>query len=398
MPLHVTPDAPSRPDDRPLIAHVVHRLDFGGLENGLANLLHRLPEERFRHAVVSLTDYSSFRERLPADVPVIALHRRAGQDWGLYLKLWRTFRALRPALVHTRNLATLEAQVAAWAAGVPARVHGEHGRDVHDLDNRSRRYVWMRRILSPLVQRYTAVSRELSDYVTGDVGIAATRVTRICNGVDTQRFSPQSPQSPRPPLPDAEAAGRLGGRLLVGTIGRMQAVKDPLNLVKAWIALCRQHPCLGSRAGLVMVGEGPLRPQAQALLAEAGLAGSSWLPGARHDTAEILRTLHLFALPSLAEGISNTILEAMASGLPVVATDVGGNSELVQDGITGQLVPRDQPQALAQALASYLEDGDLRDRHGTAARERAVREFSLDVMVSRYCEIYESLTPRPPGY
>jgi len=390
----VTPRHGSRPDARPLIAHVVHRLDFGGLENGLANLLHRLPRERFRHAVVSLTDTSRFQERLPPEVPVIALHRRSGQDWGLYLKLFRTFRDLGPTLVHTRNLATLEAQIPALAAGVPARVHGEHGRDMHDLDNRSRRYLWMRRLLSPLVHRYTAVSQELTDYVTTDVGINPSRVTRICNGVDTERFAPRSP---RPPLPDPSAASRLAGRRLVGSIGRMQAVKDPLNLVEAWIALLQADPSLRDRTGLVMVGDGPLRAEAAARLAAFGLADSVWMPGARSDTPEILAALDLFVLPSLAEGISNTILEAMASGLSVVATDVGGNRELVQPGETGTLVPRADPQALARAIATYLGDDLLRARSGAAARQRAIRDFSLDAMVARYREIYEALAPGPTG-
>ncbi len=383
-----------QPDARPLIAHVVHRLDFGGLENGLANLLHRLPRERFRHAVVSLTNSTDFRERLPPGVPVVELNRRSGQDWGLYLKLLRTFRSLRPALVHTRNLATLEAQIPALAAGVPARVHGEHGRDMHDLDNRSRRYIWMRRVLSPLVHRYTAVSQELTDYVTNEVGISAARVSRICNGVDTDRFAPRTP---RPPLPDGEAAARLAGRRLIGSIGRMQAVKDPLNLVRAWSLLLRDNPGLAHRTGLVLIGAGPLRAEAEAQLAAQGLAHTAWLPGARSDTPAILAALDLFVLPSLAEGISNTVLEAMASGLPVVATDVGGNRELVTPGKTGTLVPRADPEALAHAVAAYLADDLLRARQGAAARERAVRDFSLDTMVAGYRDIYEALTPRPTG-
>jgi sugar transferase (PEP-CTERM/EpsH1 system associated) len=373
---------------------VVHRLDFGGLENGLANLLHRLPRERFRHAVVSLTDVSAFRERLPPEVPVVALDRRSGQDWGLYLKLFRTFRSLKPALVHTRNLATLEAQIPALVAGVPARVHGEHGRDMHDLDNRSRRYLWMRRVLSPLVHRYTAVSQELTDYVTRAVGIHPSRVTRICNGVDTVRFAPRSP---RPPLPDPAAARRLAGRRLIGSIGRMQAVKDPLNLVRAWALLLEQSPALRPRLGLVMVGDGPLYAAAESELAARGLLDLAWLPGSRNDTPDILAALDLFVLPSLAEGISNTILEAMASGLPVVATDVGGNPELVVPGETGALVPRADPAALARAIAAYVADDLLRARHGANARARSLRDFSLETMVARYREIYEALTPPPTG-
>jgi sugar transferase (PEP-CTERM/EpsH1 system associated) len=372
-------------DELPLIAHVIHRLDFGGLENGLANLLHRLPRDRFRHAVITLTDYTAFRERLPAEVPVIALHRKSGQDFGLYRKLWTTFRTLQPSIVHTRNLATLEAQLPAWLAGVPARVHGEHGRDVHDLDNTRRRYVWLRRAIRPFVHRYTAVSRELTGYLENEVGVRPERVRRICNGVDTQRFAPRTDQ------PLMTEAPQLRDRLLLGSVGRMQGVKDPLNLVNAFLHLLTLRPELKDRIALVMVGDGPLRQEALARLTAAGVADQCWLPGSRQDTPEILASLAVFALPSLAEGISNTILEAMASGCPVVATDVGGNSELVSAGNTGALVPRADPEALAAALLPYLLEPELRAAHGAAGRARAVSEFSLDHMVAQYAEVYSGL-------
>ena len=170
-------------NDSPLVVHVIHRLQVGGLENGLANLINSMPPGRYRHAVVALTDHTAFRSRLPAHVPVYDLHKRPGQDPGLYLRLWRLFRKLRPDIVHTRNLSALEAQIAAALAGVPARVHGEHGRDVHDLDNTRRRYRWLRRGISPVVQAYIPLSRELERYLVNEVGIPAGKVTRcFCSG------------------------------------------------------------------------------------------------------------------------------------------------------------------------------------------------------------------------
>lgn len=387
------PTTRAQPPALPLIAHVVHRLDFGGLENGMVNLIRQLPADQFRHAVISLTDYSSFRQRLPASVPVYALHKRPGQDFGLYRRLWRCFRGLRPTIVHTRNLATLEAQLAAWFAGVPLRVHGEHGRDVHDLDNTRSRYLWMRRLLSPWVHRYTAVSQELYDYATGPVGISPTRIERICNGVDTERFKPRATAEMSLP----EAAQHLRGRILIGTVGRMQAVKDPGNLVAALGRLVAERPELRSRLGIIMVGDGPLKAAAEQGLAEAGLGEVCWLPGSRQDTPEILACLDIFVLPSLAEGISNTVLEAMATGLPVIATAVGGNSELVVPGTTGQLVPRADPDLLASAIARYLDHPQESREHGVAGRARALAEFSLAGMVARYQALYAKLIHRTLG-
>ena len=120
-------------DARPLIAHVIHKLDVGGMENGLVNLINHLPSDRYRHAIVSLTDATDFAQRISrADVPIVSLGKRPGHDLGLHVRLFRAFRGLRPAIVHTRNLATFEAVGAAAAALVPYRVHGEHGRDMQD--------------------------------------------------------------------------------------------------------------------------------------------------------------------------------------------------------------------------------------------------------------------------
>lgn len=372
---------------RPIICHVVHRLDYGGLENGLVNLINRLPEARFRHAIVALTDYTDFARRLRVPVELHAMHRRPGQDWGLYLRLTRLFRRLRPAIVHTRNLATLEAQLPALLAGVPGRVHGEHGRDVHDLDNTRSRYRWLRRAFRPLVQRYVALSEELEHYLVSDIAVPAGRVVRIVNGVDAERFRP----GPRDPTLAAELPFDPTGRFLVGSLGRMQEVKDPLNLARAFVELVEGLPRGRERLGLVMVGDGPLRAEVGTLLAAHGLEGIAWLPGSREDTPRLLRWMDLFVLPSLAEGISNTILEAMASGLPVLATAVGGNPELVRDGVTGRLVPRATPAALAAAIRGYLEDPDQAFGHGRAGRMRVEQAFAIDNMVEKYAKVYEGL-------
>lgn len=147
-------------DRRPLIAHVIFRLAVGGLENGLVNLINRTPQ--YRHAIVCMTDYTAFHRRIEHDaVSLHALHKREGHDPGVFVRLWRLLRALKPDVVHTRNMSALEAQLPAWLAGVRGRVHGEHGRDMHDLDGSNRNYQWLRRAYRPLVHRYIPLSRDL---------------------------------------------------------------------------------------------------------------------------------------------------------------------------------------------------------------------------------------------
>ena len=380
------------PVPAPLIAHVVYRFDVGGLENGVVNLINRLPPQSWRHAVLSLTEIDAgFASRVTRQgVRFIALHKGAGHAFPLYPRLFRLFRELRPTIVHTRNIAALEATVPAWAAAVPVRVHGEHGRDVDDLDGSSTKYQWIRRVFSPFVTRYVALSPDLETYLRERVGFAANRIEQIYNGVDTTRFRP--PLSGRAaiegcPFSDADD-------WLVGTIGRMETVKDPINLARAFVRAGQLDREARRRMRLVLVGDGRLRPEVEAFLSEAGVRDLAWLAGERADVTGMLQGLDCFVLPSLAEGVSNTILEAMATGLPVVATHVGANGKLVEDGVTGRLVPPADSDALAHAMIDYFRNPSMARQHGRAGRQVVERRFSLERMVEDYHRLYEALIPR----
>ena len=372
----------------PLVVHVVYRFDTGGLENGVVNLINRMPEQSYRHAVVALTEVvPGFARRIGRDdVPLVSLHKPPGHGVKLYPRLARLFREWQPAVVHTRNLAALEAQVPAWWAGVPVRVHGEHGRDAHDVDGTVKRYQWVRRAHAPFVHHWVALSQDLGTYLQQRVGIAASRVTTICNGVDHERFSPSVQRTAAPGSPFSDPA-----QLVVGTVGRMLTVKAQPLLARAFVLALQCRPQLRDRLRLVMVGDGPLRAECEQLLDAAGVRDRAWFSGDRSDVPALMRSFDLFVLPSLAEGISNTILEAMASGLPVVATRVGGNAELVSPGITGTLVPPGDVQALCDAILHWVDDGRARQDAGRAARAEVERRFSLDAMVAAYQGVYDRL-------
>lgn len=373
-------------DARPLIAHVLHRFDIGGLENGVANLLNRLPHERFRHAVVALTEVTDFRQRVTRhDVAFFSLHKPPGHGIRVFPALYRLFRALRPAIVHTRNLAALEASFPAWLARVPIRIHGEHGRDVTDLDGSNPRYRLVRRAYRPFVDHHVAVSADLERYLVEHVGVDASTVTRIVNGVDTERFHPRAEPIRIAGYPFADPA-----LCVIGTVGRLQAVKHQTLLAQAFVRVLERSPASRSRLRLAIVGEGPLRGDIGAILARAGASDLAWLPGARNDVPDVLRAFDVFVLPSLAEGISNTILEAMATGLPVVATDVGGNRELIDADVTGMLVASNDVDALARAIEHYAQPATARAA-GREARRRVEDRLGLDAMVARYAGLYDAL-------
>ncbi len=377
-------------DVRPLVAHVMHRFDTGGLENGVVNLINHMPADAYRHAVIALTDITDFKNRIQRpDVQFFALNKQPGHVLWIYPQLYRLFRQLKPAIVHTRNLAALEATVPAWAAQVPARIHGEHGRDVGDFDGTNKKCQWIRRIYSPFVKHYIALSQDLAHYLTHSVGIGAKRVTQIYNGVDTSRFHPSSQRQDIPGSPFNKA-----GLWLVGTAGRMQTVKNQTNLARAFVQAINAEPRLRERLRLVMVGDGPLRNESLAILESAGLAELAWLPGERKDIPDVMRGLDCFVLPSLGEGISNTILEAMASGLPVIATAVGGNPELVDDARTGHLVPAADPGAIARAIIALALTPEKARAMGNAGRKRIEAQFSITAMIDSYQQIYDRLLGR----
>ncbi|MFA9460958.1 TIGR03088 family PEP-CTERM/XrtA system glycosyltransferase [Thiohalorhabdus methylotrophus] len=377
--------------DAPVVAHVVHSLGVGGMENGLVNLINRTPHRELRHVVICLAEYTEFARRIDPPVELYALNKRPGKDPGLYLRLWRLLRELRPDLVHTRNLAAIEAHLPATLAGVRHRVHGEHGWDMADLSGANRRYRRLRRMLRPLVHHFIPLSGDLEDYLARGVGVREHRMTRICNGVDVQHFHPGKERERLP-----EEAGFPPEARIIGWAGRMEGEKDPLGLVRAFIRLVEEAGEAARAARLVMIGGGSLYPRVRAELEEAGLLDRAWLPGEREDLAGIYRALDLFVLPSLAEGISNTVLEAMASGVPVVVTRVGGNPELVVEGETGDLVPPGDPEALAGALAGLLGEPDRLVRMGSAARRRAEARYSIDAMVAAYLDVYRRVLGQGP--
>lgn len=367
----------------PLVAHVVFRFDVGGLENGLVNLVDSLPRGEFRHAIIALTEATDFRRRIRRDdVTFHELHKRPGQDPAAYLRLYRLLRQLRPAVLHTRNFGTLDCQLVGWLAGVPVRIHGEHGWDVHDPDGTNRKHRLLRRALAPLVHRFVAVSRDLERWLVDVVSVPERQITRVCNGVDTDRFAQAAHRPAR--------SDTVPGTVVVGSVTRFEVIKDPLNLVGAFIEARRRLAGSGIDLRLEMIGDGPLRAPALALLYQAGEARAAWLPGSRDDVAARLGGFDLFVLGSRREGISNTVLEAMAAGLPVVATATGGNLELVVPGETGTLVPPQDREALAGALVAYARDGVMREAQGRAARRRAEQEFSLRGMTARYLELYRA--------
>jgi sugar transferase (PEP-CTERM/EpsH1 system associated) len=377
---------------QPLVVHIIYTLSTGGLENGLVNIINRSPPDRYRHIIICLTTADDFAQRITAPhVEIIELRKREGHDFHCYWKLRKLLRKLCPDVIHSRNMAALESQLCGIGIGTVKRVHGEHGREINDLDGSNWKYLLFRKFMRAFIHQYITVSKDLETWLVTTVGVRRDRVRQIYNGVDHSRFTPEIVK-PLALLPERWRG--LDGILVIGTVGRLTPVKDQQLLLRAVAQLRMDHPELGDRLGLVIVGDGPLRSMLAQLTEQLALQDAVWLAGDRDDVPDLLQAMDIFVLPSLGEGISNTVLEAMASGRPVIATAVGGNIELVEEGFNGSLVPVGNVQALSNALVALLQSDSERARQGLNARQRVCSEFDWDRTVNAYLGVYDELLGR----
>ncbi len=368
------------------IVHVLHSFDVGGLENGVVNLINSLDWDRYVHVLCCITIAGRMTQRLKRhDVEIIELKKKPGPNWTLPYRLGRLFRKLRPEIVHTRNWGTVDGILGARLGGVPIVVHGEHGRTILEVESRSRKRRLIRCTLSPLVNQFVAVSRELRDWVRTANGIRAGKIQVIYNGVDVNKFcgTHNKPAA-------KEEAGLDSTDFVFGTIGRLDPVKNQALLIKALPSLLRHFP----NVKLIIVGTGACVQQLEDLIRQFDLSESTILVGESDDIPSLLKSLDVFVLPSISEGISNTILEAMACGLPVIATDVGGNGELVVSNETGLLVQANDVNSIREAMRLYVERPTQCEAHGTAGRRRAEEVFPLEKMVKTYDDMYCCLAGR----
>ncbi len=379
QPMDARPVPVSATRRRALIAHVIPTLRIAGLENVVARLTDRL-RAHLDHVVITPAGDGPVRARFREGVPVIAMAEQHRPDRWNAARMARLFRSLRPDIVHSRNWSCVDAIIGARLAGVPVVIHSEHGREATDPEGRDRVRRLGRWLLSPMVDQFVTVSRDLARWLVEDIGLPRRKVLPICNGVDTHRFCPGGRQVARATL------GIGPERIVIGTVGRLDPVKDQAGLLRAF-SLIADDP----RALLLIAGDGPCRAELETTVSALDLDGRVRLLGERDDVPRVLAAMDVFVLCSIGEGISNTILEAMATGLPVVATRVGGNPELVVDGNTGFLVVPRSPGALAAPLRRYLENPGLVAHHGRSARDLAEAEFSLERMVGAYEKLYERL-------
>ena len=341
------------------------------MEKLLVEFARLTDSQRFELTFVSLEKMGPLADEIKSyGWPVMTMNKTLGFKPGLAVRLAKTLRTIRPHVVHTHNTAAyLYGTPASLIARVPRVIHTRHGRRLHA----SARGRFAFRGLAKFVNRVVSVSED-THRLTLREGINEPKAMVIRNGVDLGRF---------PLRPARTCTGPGSNRLVV--VARLSPEKDIATLIHA-VSLVRETRPDWT---LDVVGDGPERSSLEALTLTLGIETLVRFHGQQQDVARMLSDASIFVLPSRTEGISLTLLEAMATGLPVVACRVGGNPEVIVDGETGILVPPREPRLMADAILQIQSDMESARRMGNAGRERVERDFCVRRMVSEYEKLYE---------
>lgn len=348
----------------------------------LVKLLRAFDPSRLRHCVITLRSAGALSALLPDHVACRALDAR-GRSQTTALRLAGTVRRSQACVLHARN-------TGCWADATTARllaprcrlILGFHGLE-HDGGFSAKQTRWAGRA-QRLGASFTSVSLAGRDQLREQAHVADRRITLLRNGIDTPRLGVTDPNIRRRTRAEF---GFDDTSFVVGAVGSLTPVKGHSVLIEA----VKQLAARFHSVRLLLVGDGPLHQALIQQAAQAGIGDRVRLAGRRDNIPSLLAAMDAFACSSLSEGMSNALLEAMASGLPVVATDVGDNAVVVRDGTDGLIVPAGSADAIQQALATLVRDHEVRERLAKAARTRAA-SFDFDQTVRAYEAYYLRLS------
>lgn len=361
------------------ILHICDSFNMGGLENGVVNIINGSADTEICHEICCIRRSGAAASRLNEPVYIKEINKPSDTIWGHFNQLVKTIKQRQPDIVHTRNWGAIDGIVAARLARVKTVIHGEHGWNIGDPGGMNLKRRYARGTLSLFVDQFISVSEDIRQWLKTSCRINPKKIRKIINGVDTGKFYPDKKKQKQ-----LKSRFKVSDKVVIGAVGRLDPIKKFDLLVEAFSRLKPVFP----NVKLIIAGDGSDRMNITKKIAEKNVHEDVMLLGERNDLQDIYKIMDIFVLPSLNEGISNTILEAMASGLPVVATRVGGNPELVDHGETGLLVSHGSIDTIHNALNYYLEYPDMATHHGHMARMKTLKYFSLEKMVNTYNSIY----------
>jgi glycosyltransferase involved in cell wall biosynthesis len=361
------------------IGFVLHVMNVAGAEVLVAETIRRLGA-RIEPVIFCIDEVGELGHRMREEgVNVVAFHRRPGLDVGIAWRMAAEIRARTLDVVHAHQYTPFfyGSIAASLSRAQPRVIFTEHGRHFPDVVS-PRRWIVNRVLFDRLADDVNAVCEFSARALRDKDGFVRRTIEVIPNGVDLRRYAAVDRTTSR------VALGLDAERRYVAAIARFHPVKDHRTLLNGFAEVSRARPDVD----LLLVGDGPLRPDLERLCGELSIADRVHFMGIRDDVASILRASDVFALTSVSEAASITLLEAMASELPVVVTAVGGNPEIVRDGTDGLLVPRRSSAGVTRALLRILGDAAMAAAMGRAGAERVRAKFTLDNTIGRYYKLY----------
>ena len=367
------------------VLHVINSLNLGGTERGVLKLMHGLSPDLFEQNICAIRGADpSLLESSHLGEKVGSLEEKSAGFQFLLFRLMRILREFRPHIVHSRNWGAIEMIPAGWLARVPVIIHSEHGYDLDMLSGLPLHRRVLRRAVYPLCDAVFTVSRELQEYHGQQSWFPTSRIRVISNGVDTDLFTPNSETRHR----IREEFQYSPDTIVLGTIGRMVPIKHQKALLESAERLIQRK----FNVEVLMVGAGTELPALQSYAKASPVLGNRVrFLGQASQVRELFLAMDIFVLPSITEGMSNTLLEAMASRLACVATRVGGNPELIEDVHSGFLFEPRDVTGLTARLEQLILDPNRRAQVAAAARCRVETHFSLERMMESYTSLYVDL-------
>ncbi|HMH69192.1 MAG TPA: glycosyltransferase [Pinirhizobacter sp.] len=363
------------------ITHFVENLNRGGLERMVLELVKLQQAQGHACQVVCLYDEGTLAAELTRhDIPVYACGKRAGLDLRALKRARHHVREHDTDILHTHNaVAHYQAVLATWGLRIGKVINTRHG--MGGNRHATRREWLYRRALTRTNAVVAVCEAARSDAVARGI-VPPRKSSVVTNGIRVDAFAPASDSMHERLTRMLNVPQRTQ---LVGTVGRLNWTKDQVNLIRAFARVHRRK----ADTALVLIGDGELREDLRMLAFDEGVAGSVHFLGDRDDVHELLQGLDLFVLSSTSEGYSMALLEASATGLPILATDVGGNREIVHDGQTGRLVPAGNAPRLGDAMLAMLREPRQARGLGEAARTWVQANGSLEAMALRYARLYD---------
>jgi glycosyltransferase involved in cell wall biosynthesis len=363
------------------ILHIISTLNVGGVENQLVIILGKYDRRKLFPLVCSLSDKGEIgREIEESGIEVIPLKKLGHQfNWTIVRDIYKLIKTRDVKIVRTHQYhANLYGRLAAWLAKVPCIVASVH--NVYTRDRKLHRRI-INKFLSGFTDKVVAVSETVKRDILRYDGLMDDKVTVIYNGIDTQRFSDINGNSVRASL------GIPLETPVIGTVGRLTIQKGQKYLIDAVAMLREKFP----QILLLIVGDGPVRDDLQNHIKAIGIDKNAIFLGTRRDIPQLLSAMDIFVLPSLWEGLGTALIEAMASGKAVIATDIAPFREVINSEKVGILVPVKDRRAIASSVELLLNNKALARTLGRCAKERSFSNFSMDITTNRYVGLFENI-------